>query len=63
MNRHLLALVLAVTACEGHGDKQTPIEPPDLQIVTAGNAPRKLLRYHIPKGALSPCPSLSTATR
>ncbi len=44
------ALVILVAACEGKGDKQAPIEPPDLQMVSAGNAPRKLLRYHVPKG-------------
>jgi hypothetical protein len=42
--------VILVAACEGKGDKQAPIEPPDLQMVSAGNAPRKLLRYHVPKG-------------
>lgn len=44
------AFVILVAACEGKRDKQAPIEPPDLQMVSAGNAPRKLLRYHVPKG-------------
>lgn len=51
MNRRLAAaFVILVAACKGGNDKQGPIEPPDLQMVSAGNAPRKLLRYHIPKG-------------
>ena len=54
MNRLAAAfviLVVGVTACKGGNDKQAAIEPPDLQIVSAGNAPRTLLRYHVPKGA------------
>ena len=50
IRRLAAAFVIFVAACEGKGDKQAPIEPPDLQMVSAGNAPRKLLRYHVPKG-------------
>jgi hypothetical protein len=51
MNHRLVAaFVILVAACEGKSDKQAPIEPPDLQMVSAGNSPRKLLRYHVPKG-------------
>lgn len=51
IRRLAAAFVILVAACEGKNDKQGPIEPPDLQMVSAGNAPRKLLRYHIPKGS------------
>lgn len=51
MNHRLLAaLVILVAACEGKNEKEAKIEPPDLQMVSAGNAPRKQLRYHVPKG-------------
>lgn len=51
MNRRLAAaFVILVDACEGKKDNGPPIEPPDLQMVSAGNAPRKLVRYHVPKG-------------
>jgi hypothetical protein len=50
MNRLLLSIALVASACEGKGNKSANIEPPDIQIVSSGNEPRKLLRYHIPKG-------------
>src|SRR5512143_3397031 len=42
-------LVLAFAACKKTGP-DTPSEPPDLQMVSAGSEPRTLLRYRIPKG-------------
>lgn len=50
MHRLVLTLALGLSACEGKGDRQVRVEPPDLQIVSSGNEPRKLLRYHIAKG-------------
>lgn len=50
MNRLTLAFLIAASACEGKGNKEAPIERPDLQMVSSGNEPRKLLRYHVPKG-------------
>lgn len=50
MHRLLLAAAIVLSACEGKGDKQAAIEPPDLQMVSSGSEPRKLLRYHIAKG-------------
>lgn len=50
MNRFALALLVVASACEGKGGKEAPIERPDLQMVSSGNEPRKLLRYHVAKG-------------
>lgn len=40
---------VAAAACGKGGDK-TKVEPADLQMVSAGNEPRTVLRYRIPKG-------------
>ena len=50
MNRLAVALLVAASACEGKSGKEVPIQRPDLQMVSSGNEPRKLLRYHVGKG-------------
>lgn len=50
MNRLAVALLVVASACEGKGGKEAPIERPDLQMVSSGNEPRKLLHYQVPKG-------------
>lgn len=44
-----MVLVLAFAGCKNSGSDAPP-ERPDLQMVSAGSEPRKLLRYRIPKG-------------
>ncbi len=46
----LAAVVLAMGASCKQSETPVPaVSPPDLQIVSAGNEPRRLLRYHAPK--------------
>ena len=52
--RHLSVIALSAViasngACRKHGEHQAT-EPANLQMVSAGNEPRKVLRYRIPKG-------------
>jgi hypothetical protein len=42
-------LVISLAACKKSGP-DVPSEPPDLQMVSAGSEPRKVLRYRIAKG-------------
>jgi len=50
MIQRVVGLLLALTACK-QGDHVPDVAPPDLQLVSAGNEPRQLLRYHAAKGA------------
>lgn len=43
--------LLAQMGCEPEAPGGPPPSPPDLQIVSAGDAPRQLLRYRVPAGA------------
>src|SRR5512143_1350013 len=45
----LSAVIASNGACRKHGEHQAA-EPANLQMVSAGNEPRKVLRYRIPKG-------------
>ena len=50
MIQRAVSLVLALAACK-QGDHVPDVTPPDLQIVSAGNEPRQVLRYHATKGS------------
>lgn len=46
-----LVAALAVAGCEKHDEKAgKAVEPPDLQVVSQGNAPRRALTYKLVKG-------------
>src|ERR1043165_1857677 len=49
LSMRLVVLALVLCGCS-RGGHDTPSEPADLQMVSAGNEPRKVLRYRIPKG-------------
>ncbi len=52
MPLRLLLCALVLTSCtQGSDDGSARIRPPDLQIVSAGNAPRRLLVYQPTKGS------------
>src|SRR5687767_7850457 len=51
MKRALVAISLAILGCDRGERAAPPPSPPDLQMVSAGDEPRRLLRYHLPKGA------------
>lgn len=42
--------VFAMAACKGNEAPPAPVSPPDLQIISAGDAPRRVLRYKPGKG-------------
>lgn len=51
MYLRLLLLALAVIGCgKGGDDGSKRVSPPDLQIVSAGNEPRRVVHYAAPKG-------------
>jgi hypothetical protein len=47
----LLTLAMGMSGCRSSDAPGTPPSPPDLQIVSAGDAPRQLLRYRPPIGS------------
>ncbi len=46
----ILVIALAWSGCRDPAPAPTPVSPPDLQLVSAGNEPRQMLRYRAPAG-------------